>query len=94
MLQEIANCLLLGARYLVRPCADRSSSSSRSSLKKYILANNKNVSPGATFDGLFNRAVKTGVEKEEFAQPKGRSLFPYTIYTTAYAVAHLRSCDV
>ncbi|KAK4696744.1 histone H1/5, partial [Lecanoromycetidae sp. Uapishka_2] len=47
--------------------------SSRSALKKYILANNKNVSPGATFDGQFNRAIKTGVEKEEFAQPKGPS---------------------
>jgi len=43
-------------------------------LKKYILANNANVSPGATFDAQFNRAVKSGVDKEEFAQPKGRSL--------------------
>ncbi|KAL2058441.1 hypothetical protein ABVK25_001169 [Lepraria finkii] len=47
--------------------------SSRSALKKYILANNKNVTPGATFDTQFNRAIKGGVEKGEFAQPKGTS---------------------
>jgi len=46
---------------------------SRSALKKYILANNANVSPGATFDNQFNRAIKAGVDKQEFAQPKGMS---------------------
>lgn len=47
--------------------------SSRSALKKYILANNKNIAQGATFDTQFNRAIKAGVEKGEFAQPKGTS---------------------
>ncbi|KAK3173360.1 hypothetical protein OEA41_006689 [Lepraria neglecta] len=42
-------------------------------MAKYILANNKNVTPSATFDTLFNRAIKGGVEKGEFAQPKGTS---------------------
>lgn len=46
---------------------------SRSALKKYILANNKNIAQGATFDTQFNRAIKAGVEKGEFAQPKGGS---------------------
>ena len=49
---------------------------SRSALKKYILANNKNIAQGATFDTQFNRAIKAGVEKGEFAQPKGGSLLP------------------
>ena len=44
---------------------------SRLALKKYILANNKNVTPGATFDTQLNKAIKSGVEKGEFAQPKG-----------------------
>ena len=60
---------------------------SRSALKKYILANNKNIAQGATFDTQFNRAIKAGVEKGEFAQPKGGSQFlphldiiePYTL---------------
>ncbi|KAK0516921.1 hypothetical protein JMJ35_000076 [Cladonia borealis] len=47
--------------------------SSRSALKKYILANNKNIAQGPTFDTQFNRAIKAGVEKGEFAQPKGTS---------------------
>ena len=44
--------------------------SSRSALKKYVKANNK-ISADAMFDSLFNRALRAGVEKGVFAQPKG-----------------------
>ncbi|RKU45637.1 hypothetical protein DL546_001571 [Coniochaeta pulveracea] len=49
--------------------------SSRQALKKYVRANN-NISPDmptAMFDSLFNRALKAGVEKGVFEQPKGAS---------------------
>ncbi|KAL8827948.1 MAG: hypothetical protein Q9191_002875 [Dirinaria sp. TL-2023a] len=47
--------------------------SSRSAIKKYILANHKPAASSAAFDTQFNRALRTGVEKGEFAQPKGPS---------------------
>ncbi|POS84859.1 hypothetical protein EPUL_002367, partial [Erysiphe pulchra] len=46
---------------------------SRVALKKYIKANHKNIVDGKMFDSLFNRALKSGVEKGIFAQPKGAS---------------------
>ncbi|EEA19653.1 hypothetical protein TMatcc_009790 [Talaromyces marneffei ATCC 18224] len=48
--------------------------SSRQSIKKYVQSNNKItvVSPAA-FDAQFNKAIKAGVEKGEFSQPKGPS---------------------
>ncbi|KAG6011034.1 hypothetical protein E4U21_000065 [Claviceps maximensis] len=48
--------------------------SSRQSLKKYVKANNNlnNVSANM-FDSLFNKALKNGVDKGFFAQPKGPS---------------------
>ncbi|KAF9888451.1 hypothetical protein FE257_008729 [Aspergillus nanangensis] len=48
--------------------------SSRQSIKKYVMANNKVSSASqAAFDVQFNKAIKAGVEKEEFTQPKGPS---------------------
>lgn len=48
--------------------------SSRQSIKKYVLANNKIAfASQAAFDSQFNKAIKAGVEKEEFTQPKGPS---------------------
>jgi len=47
--------------------------SSRVALKKYVKANNKINAQDAMFDSLFNRALKAGVEKGVFAQPKGSS---------------------
>lgn len=45
---------------------------SRQKLKKYLLANNKsNVATPAAFDTQFNKALRTGVEKGDFTQPKG-----------------------
>ena len=73
--EQIALCLPLRARYLDGLFANTTLLNSRSALKKYILANNKNIAQGATFDTQFNRAIKAGVEKGEFAQPKGRSQF-------------------
>jgi histone H1/5 len=48
--------------------------SSRQSIKKYVLANNKiTVTSQAAFDSQFNKAIKAGAEKGEFTQPKGPS---------------------
>ncbi|KAI1950291.1 hypothetical protein LOZ57_001850 [Ophidiomyces ophidiicola] len=48
--------------------------SSRQALKKYVRNNNSlNVASQSAFDVQFNRAVKAGVEKGEFLQPKGPS---------------------
>lgn len=50
------------------------SSNSRQSIKKYVLANNNiAVTSQAAFDSQFNKAIKAGVEKKEFEQPKGKS---------------------
>jgi len=57
---------------------------SRQSLKKYIQGNlAKGGATGATFDAQFNKAIKSGVEKGEFTQPKGTLLpshLTYSIY--------------
>ena len=50
---------------------------SRQSLKKYILANNKITLSEAAFNSQFNKAIKSGVEKGEFTQPKGKLLQCY-----------------
>lgn len=48
---------------------------SRQAIKKYVKANNKvKYTSEAQFDSMFNRALKAGVEKGDFAQPKGTSL--------------------
>ncbi|EDN03405.1 predicted protein [Histoplasma mississippiense (nom. inval.)] len=48
--------------------------SSRQALKKYVQANNNiNITSQSAFDTQFNRAVKTGVEKGDFTQPKGEA---------------------
>lgn len=51
------------------------SATSRSALKKYILANHKPAASSTAFDNQFNKAMRLGVEKGEFAQPKGRFIF-------------------
>ena len=43
-------------------------------LKKYVKANNNITASDTMFDSLFNRALKSGVEKGVFAQPKGTSI--------------------
>jgi len=47
--------------------------SSRVALKKYVKANNSINATDKMFDSLFNKALKSGVEKGEFSQPKGSS---------------------
>lgn len=72
---EIALCLPFCARvifdgHLAHPTLVHS----RPSLKKYLKANHKNLaSSDAIFDTQFNKAIKSGVEKGDFAQPKGTS---------------------
>lgn len=46
---------------------------SRQSLKKYVKANNTLNVTDAMFDALFNKALRNGVEKGVFQQPKGKS---------------------
>ncbi|KAL5337539.1 linker histone H1 and H5 family-domain-containing protein [Aspergillus crustosus] len=48
--------------------------SSRQSIKKYVQSNNK-LAPASknAFDSQFNKAIKVGVEKGDFIQPKGPS---------------------
>jgi histone H1/5 len=45
---------------------------SRVALKKYVKANNNINATDKMFDSLFNKALKSGVEKGEFNQPKGK----------------------
>ncbi|ROT38380.1 hypothetical protein SODALDRAFT_332948 [Sodiomyces alkalinus F11] len=47
--------------------------SSRQSLKKYVRAQNDIKVTDRMFDSLFNKALKSGVEKGVFEQPKGPS---------------------
>ncbi|KAI0401456.1 hypothetical protein F4802DRAFT_580318 [Xylaria palmicola] len=47
--------------------------SSRQSLKKYVKANNTISASDRMFDSLFNKALKSGVDKGVFEQPKGPS---------------------
>ncbi|KAJ5198333.1 uncharacterized protein N7498_007450 [Penicillium cinerascens] len=48
--------------------------SSRQAIKKYVTSNNKvTFASQSAFDAQFNKAIKTGVEKGEFTQPKGPS---------------------
>jgi len=51
---------------------------SRAALKKYVKANNKLNTTDSMFDSLFNRALKAGVEKGVFAQPKGMLPLPHS----------------
>jgi hypothetical protein len=47
---------------------------SRQSLKKYVRANNNITVSDNMFDSLFNKALKAGVDKGVFEQPKGMHL--------------------
>ena len=56
--------------------ADKVHHNSRQAIKKYVKANNKGLTTAtdAQFDVMFNKALKSGVEKGDFTQPKGTSL--------------------
>jgi linker histone H1 and H5 family len=55
--------------------ADEFHHNSRQAIKKYVKANNKGLTSAtdAQFDVMFNKALKSGVEKGDFTQPKGAS---------------------
>ena len=53
--------------------AHADTSRSRQSLKKYVKANNTINVSDKMFDSLFNKALKAGVDKGFFEQPKGPS---------------------
>ncbi|KAK4100350.1 hypothetical protein N658DRAFT_409527, partial [Parathielavia hyrcaniae] len=46
---------------------------SRVKLKQYVKANNNLEATDNMFDALFNKALKVGVDKGVFEQPKGPS---------------------
>lgn len=50
--------------------------SSRPAIKKYILANYNGLTAGAHFDIQVNNAIRKGVEKGIFSQPKGEYVLP------------------
>lgn len=52
-------------------CHDANTLTSRQSLKKYVRANNTINVGEKMFDSLFNKALKNGVDKGVFEQPKG-----------------------
>lgn len=52
---------------------DTDLNNSRQSLKKYVRANNTINVTEKMFDSLFNKALKNGVDKGAFEQPKGMS---------------------
>lgn len=55
-------------------------SSSRQAIKKYVIANNKlAIASQGAFDAQFNKAIKSGVDKGEFTQPKGKSYAPVSV---------------
>jgi hypothetical protein len=54
-----------------QPCHITNALNSRQSLKKYVKANNTINATDNMFDALFNKALKVGVEKGVFEQPKG-----------------------
>jgi len=60
---------------------------SRQSLKKYVKANNTINASDNMFDSLFNKALKAGVDKGIFEQPKGMSFRPYLPTFSQEAVA-------
>ena len=57
-------------------------STSRQKLKQYVKSNNNITVSQNMFDSLFNKALKNGVEKGVFQQPKGtRHPFPPCLLT-------------
>ena len=60
-------------------------SRSRIAIKKYIQSNNTLPSvSGPSFDSQFNKALRSGVEKGEFAQPKGTSTICSRVYPSGF----------
>jgi histone H1/5 len=66
---------------------------SRQAIKKYVQSNNKvNASSQSIFDAQFNKAIKSGVEKEEFTQPKGK--FSVQSLRAVFPPLHLTSSPI
>ncbi|TGJ79546.1 hypothetical protein E0Z10_g9219 [Xylaria hypoxylon] len=63
----------LSPAHRVSDCLKDRTGSSRQSLKKYVKANNTITATDNMFDSLFNKALKAGVDKGVFEQPKGPS---------------------
>lgn len=70
--------------------------SSRQALKKFVKANNSITVTEKMFDSLFNKALKSGVEKGVFEQPKGMSPIAHLIDCTFFLTCHrtLWPCEV
>lgn len=67
----------LSRRFFIQHITNPHLPRSRPAIKKYILANNKSTAAtAAVFDSQFNKALRTGVEKGDFTQPKGTVYSP------------------
>ncbi|KAJ5162376.1 Histone H1 [Penicillium capsulatum] len=65
--------------------------SSRQAIKKYVIANNKlAIASQGAFDAQFNKAIKSGVDKGEFTQPKGMFHLPILLTWTRHAEGQSR----
>ena len=63
---------------------------SRQALKKFIGNNWEGLANDKSFDQQFNRALRTGVEKADFTQPKGTCPIAHLCCERYYA----RSCNI
>jgi len=94
---------------LLESLADSKALYSRQAIKKYIQANNTtNAASSNVFDSQFNRALKNGVDKGEFSQPKGTSSvtsipflsshivrgFPHVVHLRVEHLVHLKFVDL
>lgn len=82
---RVALCLCIVVAY-VRTITN--APSSRVALKKYVKANNNINATDKMFDSLFNKALKSGVEKGEFAQPKGKLSKSATLMSRPILASH------
>jgi len=89
MLALLRACILLQAHP-----ADVNHYNSRQAIKKYVKANNKiTITSEAQFDSMFNKALKSGVDKGDFTQPKGMlNSVPYL--SRQSAVSLIRACNL
>ncbi len=86
-------CLRQRPLFLPESCTDYASCYSRQAIKKYIQANNTtNAASSNVFDSQFNRALKNGVDKGEFSQPKGMSTMTYSL-ASLFAFFELSVCS-
>lgn len=86
----LAAMIAHGRNLIVLTCNTDLSISSRVAIKKYVQANHKAAAASASFDTQLSKAIRTGVEKGEFEQPKGNSLHCDTHFALALSFPSAR----